>query len=177
MPRPVTASFVPLPPPVLSALVEGDLATAGALAGVALPPWFLEERWLWRVRLDQVRADPSAQDWVVRAVVVQPDGVVGHAGFHGPPDADGAVEVGYTVLPHLRGRGYARAALAALVAEAAAAPQVRVVRASVQPGRAASLAVVRGAGFVHVGRQVDDEDGLELVHELVVRGAAQVPTA
>ena len=153
---------------MLRALVDGDLAVASDLAGVVLPPWFLEERWLWRLRLDQVRDDPAAQDWVVRAVVVEPEGVVGHAGFHGPPDADGAVEVGYTVLPHLRGRGYARAALAALVAEAAAAPQVRVVRASVQPGNAASLAVVRGAGFVHVGDQVDEEDGLELVHELAV---------
>ena len=74
------------------------------------------------MRLDQVRADPAAQDWVVRAVVVEPDGVVGHAGFHGPPDADGLVEVGYTVAPDLRGRGHGSAALAALVAEAAAAP-------------------------------------------------------
>lgn len=161
------ASFVRLPPPVLTALLDGDLAGASARCGVALPAAFLAEGWLWRLRLDQVRADPAAQLWVVRAVVV--DGrVVGHAGFHGPPDADGAVEVGYTLLPHLRGRGYARAALAALVEEAAAAPEVRVVRASAQPGNAASLAVVRGAGFTHVGEQVDDEDGLELVHELTV---------
>ena len=163
-----SASFVPLPPAVLAALLDGDLPAAGAGCGVELPTFFLEEGWLWRVRLDQVRADPSAADWVVRAVVVPPAGVVGHAGFHGPPDADGVVEVGYTVVPELRGRGYARAALAALVAEAAASPQVRVVRASVQPDNAASLAVVRRAGFVHVGEQVDDEDGLELVHELPV---------
>jgi ribosomal-protein-alanine N-acetyltransferase len=162
----VRTAFVRLPPPVLTALLEGDLATASALTGVALPPFFLEEGWLWRLRLDQVRADPAAQDWVVRAVVVEPEGVVGHAGFHGPPDADGAVEVGYTVLPHLRGRGYATAALRALVADAAAVPGVRVVRASVSPDNAASLAVVRRVGFVHVGEQVDEEDGLELVHEL-----------
>ena len=153
---------------MLTALLDGDLAGASARCGVTLPPWFLDEGWLWRIRLDQVRADPAAQDWVVRAVVVEPEGVVGHAGFHGPPDADGVVEVGYTVLPDLRGRGYARAALAALVAEAAASPDVRRVRASVQPDNPASLAVVRGAGFVHVGEQVDDEDGLELVHELAV---------
>jgi RimJ/RimL family protein N-acetyltransferase len=72
------------------------------------------------------------------------------------------------VLPHLRGHGYGHAALAALVAEAAASPLVRVVRASVQPHNAASLAVVRRAGFVLVGERVDDEDGLELVHELAV---------
>lgn len=160
------ATFVRLPPPVLTALLDGDLATASARSGVALPPFFLEEDWLWRLRLDQVRADPAAQDWVVRAVVVEPEGVVGHAGFHGPPDADGAVEVGYTVLPHLRGRGFATAALRALVAEAAAAPGVRVVRASVSPDNAASLAVVRRVGFVQVGEQVDEVDGIELVHEL-----------
>jgi GNAT superfamily N-acetyltransferase len=114
------ASFVPLPPAVLAALLDGDLAAAGERCGVELPPFFLEEGWLWQIRLDQVRADPAAEDWVVRAVVVPPAGVVGHAGFHGPPDADGVVEVGYTVVPELRGRGYARAALAALVAEAAA---------------------------------------------------------
>jgi ribosomal-protein-alanine N-acetyltransferase len=164
----VDASFVRLPPPVLTALLDGDLGTASARSGIALPPSFLEEGWLWRIRLDQVRADPPAQDWVVRAVVVEPEGVVGHAGFSGPPDADGTVEVGCTVLRHLRGRGYAGAALRALVAEAAASPQVRVVRASVQPGNPASFAVLRRAGFVHVGEQVDEEDGLELVHELAV---------
>ena len=164
----VRVRFVRLPPPVLTALLDGDLAAASALSAVDLPPFFLEEGWLWRLRLDQVEADPRAQDWVVRAVVAEPEGVVGHAGFHGPPDGDGMVEVGYTVLPHLRGRGYATAALAALVAEAAAAPDVRVVRASVSPDNPASLAVVRRAGFVLVGEQVDDEDGLELVHELAV---------
>ena len=166
-PRP-DASFVRLPPPVLTALLDGDLATASARCGTALPPFFLEEGWLWQLRLDQVRADPAAQAWVVRAAVVEGAGVVGHAGFHGPPDADGAVEVGYTVLPHLRGRGYAQAALRALVAEAVASPHVRLVRASVQPGNAASLAVVRSAGFVPVGEHLDEQDGLELVHELAV---------
>jgi RimJ/RimL family protein N-acetyltransferase len=173
VPQPSDASFVRLPPPVLEALLDGDLAAASARSGVALPAWFLEEAWLWRLRLDQVRADPAAQDWVVRALVVAPEGVVGHAGFHGPPDGDGAVEVAYSVVPHLRGRGYAHAALAALVAEAAASPQVRVVRASVSPDNAASLAVVRTAGFVHVGEQEDEQDGLELVHELDVRAAGQ----
>ena len=168
MPRLPDVSFVRLPPPVLTALLDGDLATASARCGAALPPSFLEEGWLWRLRLDQVRADPAAQEWVVRAVVVAGAGVVGHAGFHGPPDADGVVEVGYTVVPRLRGRGYAQAALRALVAEAAASPRVRVVRASVQPANAASLAVVRAAGFVHVGDHLDEQDGLELVHELDV---------
>lgn len=165
----VDAAFAPLPPPVLAALLDGDLSTASRRAGVELPPFFLEEGWLWQIRLDQVRRDPAAAAWVVRALVVEPAGVVGHAGFHGPPEPDGTVEVGYTVLPGLRGRGYGHAALAALVAEARAVPSVRVVRACVSPGNAPSLAIVRRAGFAEVG-QVEDEDGPEIVHELDVSG-------
>ena len=37
--------------------------------------------------------------------------VVGRAGFHGPPDAGGMVEVGYAVDPDFRRRGNAIAAL------------------------------------------------------------------
>ena len=169
MTTPAPARFVPLSEATLAALVAGDLAGASASAGVQLPASFLDEGWLWRLRLDQVRADPRAAVWVVRALVVAPDAVaVGHAGFHGPPDEHGVVEVGYTVAPDLRGRGRAHAALAALVAEARSHPDVRVVRAAVAPDNVASLAVVRRAGFVEVGVE-EDEDGVELVHELAVR--------
>lgn len=164
----MAASLVALPPPVLTALLEGDLARARTVSGLPLPDFFLEEGWLWRLRLDQVRADPAAGPWIVRAVVVDHE-VVGHAGFHGPPDEHGTVEVGYTVVPELRGRGHASAALQALLVRAAADPDVRVVRASVAPDNAASLAVVRRAGFRHVGEQEDEEDGLELVFEREVR--------
>lgn len=158
------ATLVALPPSALTALLDGDLERARVLTGVPLPEFFLQEGWLWRLRLDQVRRDPAAAAWVVRAVVVN-DEVVGHAGFHGPPDETGTVEIGYTVVPHLRGRGHAGAAVQALLAQAAASGEVRVVRASVAPGNAASLAVLRRAGFHHVGEQEDEEDGLELVFE------------
>ena len=158
------ADLVLLPPPVMTALLEGDLERARSLSGLPLPAFFLEEGWLWRLRLDDVRADPSAAEWVVRALVVDGE-VVGHAGFHGPPDASGTVEIGYTVVPELRGRGHAHAALRALLARAAASGRVRVVRATVAPDNAASLAVVDRAGFRHVGEQQDEVDGLELVFE------------
>ena len=34
-------------------------------------------------------------------------GMLGHIGFHGPPDERGMAEMGYTVLPPFRRRGYA----------------------------------------------------------------------
>ena len=42
--------------------------------------------------------------------------VVGDIGFIGPPDEDGSVEVGYSVIPARRGRGDATQAARAIVA-------------------------------------------------------------
>ncbi|MGW5062874.1 GNAT family N-acetyltransferase [Streptomyces sp. NPDC004096] len=97
----------------------------------------------------------------------EPDGaVVGDAGFHGPPDEAGMVEVGYTVVPGYRRQGYARAMLAALLVRAAAEPGVRTVRARIGSGNDASLATIAGFGFTCVGEQGNEHDGLELVFEI-----------
>jgi RimJ/RimL family protein N-acetyltransferase len=149
---------------VLQALVGGDVAAAGAAAGVAIPAWFVADPWLWTLRLGQLIGEPDHAPWLIRAVV-SPDGVVvGHAGYHGPPDARGMVEVGYEIAPEHRRRGYARAAVLALLAFAGE-HGATVARASISPENAASLALVASLGFVRTGEQVDEIDGLELVFE------------
>jgi RimJ/RimL family protein N-acetyltransferase len=155
-----------------AALVAGDLDAARSLTGVPLSPWFTSDdcTWLWRIRLAQAEQDPGSLEWVARAAVVGPDDVVvGHAGFHGPPDATGMVEAGYSVDPAFRRRGHARAMVRALLAWAATAEGVTRVRASISPDNEASLATIRGFGFEAVGEQWDDEDGLEIIHEVPVR--------
>jgi RimJ/RimL family protein N-acetyltransferase len=153
-----------LPAAALRALAEGDLAGASAEAGVALPAEFLEDESLWRLRLGQVEDDPTSAPWLVRAVVAGGE-VVGHAGFHGPPNAAGVAEVGYFIVPARRRRGHARATLGELL-HFAAAHGVRTVRAAVSPDNEASLTLIRSSGFAHVGEQWDEEDGRELVFEL-----------
>ncbi|GLY66599.1 GNAT family N-acetyltransferase [Amycolatopsis taiwanensis] len=160
--------FVELDGAAMSALSKGDLAEAGRLVGVSLTEYFLTDqaRWLWRYRLDQIAADPHNARWMARQAIVGDDGVVvGHAGFHGPPDESGMVEIGYSVDPAFRRRGYARAALVELLRRAAAELDVRTVRATISPGNVASLATIAGFGFVQVGEQWDAEDGLGLVFE------------
>ncbi len=155
-----------LEPAAMEALLDGDLAAASRICRLELPPFFLEEAWLWRIRVDQVRRSPEDGPWLVRVVVLKPSRVVvGHAGFHGPPDAAGAVEIAYTIVPEQRGNGYAHAVLAALVEEARTHPDVHLVRATISPDNGPSLAVIRRGGFVQVGEQWDDVDGLELVVE------------
>lgn len=158
--------FVDMTGTALSALLAGDRPAAEAELGFALGDEFLSDRakWLWQYRLDQLAGDPSAFGWLVKLAVVD-DVVVGYAGFHGPPDADGMVEIGYTVDPPYRRRGHARSILTALLEHAAAEPAVRTVRASISPTNQASLATIAGFGFVENGEQWDEEDGLELIFE------------
>ncbi|WP_250037588.1 GNAT family N-acetyltransferase [Paractinoplanes maris] len=157
--------FVQLSPAALTALIDGDLAAASAEAGVPLSPYLVEEAWLWRIRLEDIQADPAAAEWIARAAVAEPDGVtVGHGGFHGPPDADGVVEVAYSVDPEHRRRGYAKAMLRALLERADADPRVTAVRASIRPDNVGSRATIAGFGFRKVGEQWDPEDGLEDVY-------------
>jgi RimJ/RimL family protein N-acetyltransferase len=155
-----------IPPAALEALLAGSITRASDLTGLALPPAFLEYQWLWQYRLDQAREDPSSAPWLVRAVYGLPaQAVVGHAGFHGPPNEHGMVEIGYTIQPEFRRRGYGRAAALQLMEYAAASPDVTVVRASISPDNVASLALIHSLGFVQTGEQWDERDGLELVFE------------
>lgn len=163
--------LVPFGAAGLAALARGDLAAAGAACGVRLTPFFVEDEWtsLWQLRAGQVEADPTTAGWLTCAVVAG-EVPVGHAGYHGPPDAEGMVEIGYSVDPEHRRRGYAREAARALVARGRREPAVRTVRATISPANLASRALVAQLGFVEVGEQWDEEDGLETVFELDVSG-------
>jgi len=151
---------------VLEALIAGSIDGASNAFGRPLPSILLEDSWLWNFRLDQMRNDPSSSPWLVRVIIdADTREIVGHAGFHGPPDENGMVEVGYTIHPSYRRSGYATAALGALIAYAANQPPVRTVRASVSPDNAGSLATIAPYGFVQVGEQMDEIDGPELIYE------------
>lgn len=166
--------FVELSSAAMTALLDGNLAEASRQAGVVLTAYFTTDDALrlWRLRVDQIAADPGSARWIARAVVAEPEGVVvGHAGFHGPPDDTGMVEVAYSVDPAYRRRGYARAMLRELLRRAAAEPGVSTVRATISPDNVASLATIAGFGFAEVGEQWDEEDGRELIFEVAARSA------
>ena len=94
--------------------------------------------------------------------------VVGKAGFHAAPDADGMVELGYAVDPAERRRGYARAVLLAMLDRARSDSSVHTFRLTVSPDNVPSLGLVAQLPFVEVGEQWDEEDGLEIIFELPV---------
>jgi len=86
----------------LRALAAGDLVEAQRDVPARLTTYLVEpdSRHLWQMRVGQVADDPDSGAWVTGVVVdVRTGRVVGRAGFHGPPDDAGMVEVGYSTRP------------------------------------------------------------------------------
>jgi [ribosomal protein S5]-alanine N-acetyltransferase len=177
--EPATISSERLDLPSLSgeqmeALLAGDVeAVARATGALYSPEWLGDNAGHLARRARQLRADPAIRRWLVRPIVLREGdrAVIGTINFHGPPDGRGMLEVGYSLLPEFRGRGYAIEAVRALFAWAKRDPVVRVFRASVSPGNDRSLHLIDKLGFVQIGDQMDEEDGLELVFELPASAA------
>lgn len=153
---------------VFAALAAGNLVAANDASPVPLTAYFAGPDWqaVWRMRSEQAQRDPGSAAWVTGAIWdVRRELAVGRAGFHGPPDSVGMVEIGYAVDPAHRRRGYARAALTLLLERAAREPGVRLARVTIAPGNDASYRLAAQFGFIRVGEQWDDEDGLEIIYE------------
>jgi ribosomal-protein-alanine N-acetyltransferase len=154
----------------MKALQAGDLEAAAREIGAALAPGMREDLANFlSYRIPDLEADPTAQRWLGRAIVLtHGDGrreVIGTIGFHAPPDETGRVEIGYRVEPGFRRRGIATECIRALLAWAEA-QGIHRFRASVSPDNDASLAIIRSFGFHQVGVQMDEVDGEELVFHL-----------
>jgi RimJ/RimL family protein N-acetyltransferase len=156
--------------PLMRALVAHDLAAAEREIGVALPPDLPEQlEHFLTYRLAQLDADPSILCWLARAMVLTDEAgtrrVIGTIGFHGAPDEQGRLEVGYRIEPEYRRLGYTSEAVRALFDWALATRGIRRFVASISPTNEASLALARQFGFVQTGSHMDEVDGLELVFE------------
>jgi RimJ/RimL family protein N-acetyltransferase len=136
---------------------------------------------LWRRRA----IEAGSSDWGPRAVVTDDSTMIGHAGFHLPPQPiaealadptfDGvcedpsstAVEVGYTIFPEHRRRGYATEVLTALVIWAWTTSDVSSILASVAEGNRESVGVLERVGDFRVIGSCRTNDGArEVVYRL-----------
>ena len=156
--------------PFMEALAAKNLPVASAEIGATVPAWVADElENFLRYRLGQLRLDPSIRVWLGRAMVLTDDDgsrrVVGSIGFHGPPDDQGRLEVGYSVDPPFRRRGYASESVRALFDWAHREHGISRFIASISPDNDASLKLTAAYGFHQVGEQMDEIDGLEYVFE------------
>ena len=160
-----------LPLELMRAVLARDWAAAAAQA-----PYPVDERsftgsdHVLGLRIGQLERDPTEQPWLYRAAVLRETGrVIGRAGFQAPPDDTGTVEIGYEVLAPYRGQGLA-AEMAVGLMRWGAEHGATACLASIRPDNAPSLALTARLGFVRIGQQLDDIDGLEWVFRLTLNG-------
>jgi len=106
--------------------------------------------------LAQLKKDPKLAGWLSWYFVLRGNGeeflLVGSGGFKGPPQPDGTVELGYSVLPQYRGRGYATEAVAALLLWAFSHNEVTRVIAETALENRSSVRVLKKLGFTCIGQ-------------------------
>lgn len=156
--------LVPFAPEYVLALLEGVPQfeqRSGLRAAEGLRDFYVSDAvspvWLSRLRAATV-TDPWEHGFGV--VHRESQSVIGGAGFKGPPDEAGMVEIAYGIVPRYQGCGYATEAAAALVAFAFGSGRVRLIRAHTLPMANPSTRVLAKCGFLHIGEIMDPEDGL-----------------
>jgi ribosomal-protein-alanine N-acetyltransferase len=136
----------PLPAKV-AALLPEDKDEAATLLGATLPTTWPEPNLLGLLRL-RPPVSPAAEAFGVWVMIESAARVVvGDIGFKGPPDEAGAIEMGYSVTPDRRRRGYATEAAGALAQWALRQPHVRLIVARCAPDNVASIRALERVGF------------------------------
>ena len=108
--------------------------------------------------------DPEALGWWVWLMILRTDRVlIGSVGFKGPPDADGRVDIGYSVLDAWQRRGYASEAVGALTDWAFADARVTHIIGETFRHLVASIRVLEKNGFRYAGLAVGHEGEPEVM--------------
>jgi RimJ/RimL family protein N-acetyltransferase len=156
--------LVHLSAPVFEALAAEDRREAQRLTGLRMTEWFADRLEIWRFMLTRFEGQPENADWLMQAVVLG-DTAIGNAGFKGAPH-DAEVELGYSIAPDHRRRGYASTVAAMLLERAHRDARVDRVIARITPDNTASIGVVERVGFVADGEYLHPRWGrqLQFVH-------------
>ena len=119
----------------------------------------------WRV--PQVKSNPALNKWFLRWIVLKSTReIIGSTSFHGPPSAEGMIEIGLGFHPDFQGQGYGPEALVGMWSWAIEDTQVKRLRYTVSQSNTRSMKVIEKFGFDNVGVQIDDIDGPESIYEM-----------
>jgi ribosomal-protein-alanine N-acetyltransferase len=102
--------------------------------------------------IELLQHDPKSFPWLLWIIVSRTENrVLGDAGFKGRPDKNGVAEIGYTILPEYRRKGYMQEAAQALVDWAFRQPHVKKLIAECDITNIASMKVLQKIGMRETG--------------------------
>ncbi|MHB9034706.1 MAG: GNAT family N-acetyltransferase [Anaerolineae bacterium] len=100
--------------------------------------------------ISSLEASPQLWPWNTNWAIIskQEQAVIGGIDFHGPPDQEGRIEIGYGLDKAFRGQGYMGQAVSLMVAWGLAQPDVKLIEAETYLDNWASQRVLQRKGFV-----------------------------
>jgi len=160
-------AMTPMSCEAMRAIMAADWQRADELLGTPFPTEWRNDGWAWLApRVVEGDHDARLLVWGTRLARLI-DGrceAVAEVGFHGPPDDDGWVEIGYRVVTGYRRRGFAEEACRRLLFWAFT-QGVAGVRAAISPDNEASARLAQKLGFASAGMARHDVLGAQLIFE------------
>ena len=133
-----------------------DKSKLETILSVRVPDdWPAQDLWEFLpVYAQQLETDPSLLGWGVWLMIHATERVViGDVGFKGKPGHEGTVEIGYSVVPASRNRGYASEASQALINWAFIQQGVKRIVAECSDDNAASIRILEKLGMKRLGTE------------------------
>lgn len=142
---------------MLLGLERTSVAQLGAALGARVPDTWPPDlyddnatRWL----ISCLEAKPEMQGWLLFYVILDSGDepvLVGTAGYKGPANAKGEVEIGYGIVSDRHRQGLGTETARGLMAHAFGFPEVHRVTAATFPDNVASLGVMARCGMKPIG--------------------------
>ena len=130
-------------------IVVNDKAKLAEIIGVRVPEHWpgpdLAEALLFF--LEEMEKNPTSSIWDGIIIHTADNVIIGDMGFIGGPDETGVVEIGYSIIPEYRNRGYATEMAQALIRWAFQQQEIKAVIASCLYDNISSIKVLEKVGM------------------------------
>lgn len=142
---------------MMEAILKGNREIEKLTPYRAAPEYPLEVyKRLFEYKIERFRRFPNENDWEGIIIHKKDNTIMGDMGFKGGPNAEGIIDIGYSIVPSYQGAGYATEMGKAMVKWGLSQTHVKKVVATCYPDNFASIRVLEKIGF-HITQKSDDK--------------------
>ncbi|QGQ44978.1 GNAT family N-acetyltransferase [Metabacillus sediminilitoris] len=142
---------------MMEALLKGHDELRKLIPYCIAPEWPLEEyKQLFLYKINRFHNFPHENEWEGIIIHKSDNCIIGDMGFKGGPNEKGIIDIGYSIVPRYRGKGYATEMGKAMVEWGLSQPGVNKAIATCNSDNFASIRVLEKIGF-HITKKSADK--------------------